>query len=104
MKKVFPAIVVLISLSLLGIIYIQVNWIKNAAIVKKEQQTRQIYDALNYVRLELVNREVPGVRFKLERSLQGGKRPVTLLSDQISDFMKSQIPLSEKFTAIQVNE
>lgn len=104
MKKVFPAIVVLISLSLLGIIYIQVNWIKNAAIVKKEQQTRQIYDALNDVRLELVNREVPGVRFKLERSLQGGKRPVTLLSDQISDFMKSQIPLSEKFTAIQVNE
>lgn len=36
MKKIYSIILVLITLSLLGIIYIQVNWIKNTIVVKEE--------------------------------------------------------------------
>jgi two-component system phosphate regulon sensor histidine kinase PhoR len=39
MKRVFPLIVVLITLSVLGILFIQMQWIKNAIQIKKEQYT-----------------------------------------------------------------
>ena len=37
MKKVFPVIIVLISLSLIGIIVIQVNWFKNQLVIQQER-------------------------------------------------------------------
>ncbi len=37
MKKVFPLIIVLISLSLIGIIVIQVNWFKNQLVIQQER-------------------------------------------------------------------
>ena len=37
MKRVFPLIVLLITLSVLGILFIQMQWIKNAILVKKDQ-------------------------------------------------------------------
>lgn len=37
MKKVFPVIIVLISLSLIGIILIQVNWFKNQLVIQQER-------------------------------------------------------------------
>ena len=37
MKKNFPIIIVLISLSLIGIIVIQVNWFKNQLVIQQER-------------------------------------------------------------------
>ncbi len=37
MKRVFPLIVLLIALSVVGILFIQMQWIQNAVLVKKEQ-------------------------------------------------------------------
>lgn len=37
MKKIFPVIIVLISLSLIGIIVIQVNWFKNQLVIQQER-------------------------------------------------------------------
>ena len=37
MKKIFPIIVVLISLSVLGIIFIQMSWINNAISLRQKQ-------------------------------------------------------------------
>ena len=37
MKKVFPVIIILISLSLIGIIVIQVNWFKNQLVIQQER-------------------------------------------------------------------
>ena len=37
MKKTFPVIIVLISLSLIGIIVIQVNWFKNQLVIQQER-------------------------------------------------------------------
>jgi len=46
MKKVFPLIVVLISLSVLGIMFIQMSWIRNAMFMKSEQFHREINNSL----------------------------------------------------------
>ena len=37
MKRVFPIIIVLISLSLIGIIVIQINWFKNQLLIQQER-------------------------------------------------------------------
>ena len=37
MKKVFPLIIILISLSLIGIIIIQINWFKNQLVIQQER-------------------------------------------------------------------
>ena len=39
MKKIFPVIIVLISLSLVGIIVIQINWFKNQLLIQQERFT-----------------------------------------------------------------
>ena len=42
MKKIFPLIIVLITLSVLGIMVIQMSWIKNAITLKREQFKKEI--------------------------------------------------------------
>ena len=54
MKKVYTLIILLISLTLVGIIIIQVSWIKNAIVIRDEQLTRNVYMAMNEVAQELV--------------------------------------------------
>lgn len=53
-KKLFVLIIVLISLSLLGIILFQVSWLKNAAILREDQVRQKIDNAVNEVGLELI--------------------------------------------------
>jgi len=50
MKRVFPLIVVLITLSVLGILFIQMQWIKNAIQVKKDQYEQSRGKALIDIR------------------------------------------------------
>jgi two-component system, OmpR family, phosphate regulon sensor histidine kinase PhoR len=66
LKKVFPIIVVLITLSLLGIIYIQVNWIINASIVRREQMEQRVVSVMNNVREQMTARTGPPMRFKVD--------------------------------------
>jgi two-component system phosphate regulon sensor histidine kinase PhoR len=54
MKKVFTLITILITISLIGIIAIQVSWIKNMLLIKKEQVHDQINMAMYEVVEELV--------------------------------------------------
>src|ERR1700733_5844316 len=46
MKKIFPLIVVLITLSVVGVILIQMSWIKKAIEVKEEQFRRDVDKSL----------------------------------------------------------
>ena len=46
MKKVFPLIVVLITLSVVGILFIQMSWIQNAMKLKREEFQREVYHSL----------------------------------------------------------
>ncbi|WP_325594561.1 HAMP domain-containing sensor histidine kinase [Puia sp.] len=55
LKKIFPVIFVLISLSLIGSIYIQINWILTMLENKQEEFKHKLRDATNYVAQELVS-------------------------------------------------
>ncbi len=50
MKRVFPLIVLLITLSVLGILFIQMQWIKNAVQIKKDQFTQSRQKSLVEIR------------------------------------------------------
>jgi len=52
-KKIFPVIIVLISLSLVGIIIIQLLWIKNMVLLRQEQVKHNVEDATKDVAEEL---------------------------------------------------
>src|SRR4029078_9444595 len=65
LKKVFPVIVVLITLSLLGVIYIQANWMYNASLVRREQIEEKTNSSFNTVREQLIARQGPPMRFKV---------------------------------------
>lgn len=58
MKKVFPAIVIFISLSLLGLMYFQFSWINNAVIVQKTKYQNQVENSINDIRKDLLNRAI----------------------------------------------
>lgn len=49
MKKIFPVIIALIVVSLLGIIYLQVDWISSTMKLKKEHYVSDIYASLSNV-------------------------------------------------------
>ncbi len=53
MKKVFPLIVVLITISVLGIIFIQMSWIRNAISLRQKQHQQDIEHAVTEVKNEL---------------------------------------------------
>jgi len=57
MKRTLPVIITLISISLLGIIYIQFKWIQNAALVKEEQLKENVYIVMDEVGQQLVEQK-----------------------------------------------
>ncbi len=50
MKRVFPVIVFLITLSVLGIIFIQMSWIRDAIKLRQNQRKEDIGYALNQIK------------------------------------------------------
>ncbi len=54
MKKTFPIIIALITLSLMGIIYIQVSWLRNLAFLREEQLKEKLSAVIQQVGEELV--------------------------------------------------
>lgn len=55
MKKVYPLIIFLITFSVLGILYIQMSWIKNALYVKQEEYYNDLKRALVDIRVAAHN-------------------------------------------------
>ncbi|MBC9930851.1 sensor histidine kinase [Chitinophaga qingshengii] len=73
LKKIFPVIVVLITLSLLGIIYIQVSWIRNAIAIKKEQLNEQSTKMAGDVQKEMVTTRQSYTMFRLRKNQETAK-------------------------------
>lgn len=53
MKKVFPLIIILITLSVLGIIFIQMSWIHNSVELRKQQREQDILHATTQIKQSL---------------------------------------------------
>ena len=56
MKKIYPLIVVLITLSVLGILFIQMSWINNAIKLKKEEFQREVDNTLKQTKEAIFSR------------------------------------------------
>ncbi|WPV67479.1 MULTISPECIES: sensor histidine kinase KdpD [unclassified Chitinophaga] len=100
LKKVFPIIVVLITLSLLGLIYIQFSWIHNASIVRREQIEERAINVLDRVREEMLARSGPAIRLKMNGT---GVRPTErgLTIDKFNT-LDLNIAVSDRFTTAEV--
>ena len=57
MKKLFPVIIVLISLSLIGTIYVQYNWLNTMLVNKQEEFNYKITRAIDLVGIELLEQK-----------------------------------------------
>lgn len=98
LKKIFPVIIALISLSLLGIIYIQLSWINNAGHIKKEEKEQKMQEAVNAVRDEMMSRQiVPGFRFKVDGNKGEANAARLNLESFPPETVRAISPFSQRF-------
>ncbi len=83
-KRIFPVIIILIAISVLGIIYLQVEWIRGATKLKRDQYAQDIYVSLENVRDSINKRK--------DNSLGGISFPTQLLS--FSSFVSTPTVIS----------
>jgi two-component system, OmpR family, phosphate regulon sensor histidine kinase PhoR len=103
LKKVFPVIVVLITLSLLGIIWIQVNWIYNAAIVRREQMEQRTVNVMNNVREHMLTRKAPPMRFKVDgTAIKPSEKGLAIDRYEITSTIDLTVNVSDRFTTEEV--
>ena len=99
LKKIFPVILVLITLSLIGIIYIQISWILTMVDNKQEELHHKMIDAVALVGRNLV--EQRGNSTKVLRLKPGTPwRP----SDPFRMELMRPLPIAERFTQDEVND
>ncbi len=92
MKKTLPAIVVLISLSLLGLIWLQASWLKNLLEVRQSQLLNKVKDAASAVANDLSKAAYNGPSVRLPR--KGSSQ--LMLSEPTFKFLRPA-SISDKF-------
>ena len=101
MKKIFPIIIVLITLSLTGIIYIQINWILTMVENKREELQHKMIDAVHYVGQQLVEQRNVSPGPKALRLRQGSIwRP----TDPFTMEMMRPPTIAERFTVEDISD
>jgi two-component system phosphate regulon sensor histidine kinase PhoR len=100
MKRIFPLIILLVSLSLIGIIVIQVSWFRSMLVVKEEQLAEKVVKAMGTTGQELMEQKgtLPSLKNKRMRP------NLTWPSDQLMMELMKPSTISEKFTTFEVEE
>jgi two-component system phosphate regulon sensor histidine kinase PhoR len=99
-KKVFPVIIVLITLSLIGTIYVQYSWLRTMLIDKQEELKWKIGRAIDQTATELMEQKGSLPSIKNYRSKPGFNWP----SEQFQMELMRPPTISQKFTAYEVEE
>ncbi|MBC8034746.1 MAG: HAMP domain-containing histidine kinase [Chitinophagaceae bacterium] len=100
MKKIFPVIIVLISLSLIGIILIQVSWFRSMLQNKREDLDQRVINSMVEVGQELIDEKGTLPPLKNSRI-----RPhFTWPSDQLMMELMKPTTVAEKFTEFEIKE
>ena len=101
MKKIFPIIIILITLSLTGIIYIQINWILTMIENKREELEHKVVDAINYVGQQLVEQRgiTPG-----QKALRLRQGSVWRPTDPFTMEMMRAPTIAERFTVEDISD
>lgn len=92
MKRVFPLIFILISISLLGIIYLQYSHFQNLMLVKEEQLFEHLASSV-----DMVGRDISSSSNRLSL-LSGRKRPPLSLMSEFPTMVK------DRFTQFEIHE
>src|SRR5215213_11573167 len=100
MKKIFPIIFILISLSLIGIIYIQVNWLYTMIENKQEELQAKVVRAIGVVGEDLVQERGSLPNLKNPNTKPGFSWP----SDQFLKELMRPSTIGEKYTDFEVAE
>lgn len=94
MKKIFPIILILITLSLLGIIYIQINWLNNMVLLRKDQIDQKVRDIAKQVGEELS---------QFKGTPPSGNKPFLDLNNFSLDYPRTY-NVSQRFTTQELYE
>jgi two-component system phosphate regulon sensor histidine kinase PhoR len=98
MKKVFPIIIVLISLSLIGIIVIQINWFKNQLLIQQERFIDKVDKAGLDVAEDLSKHALSGsLKF-------GSKRGLQLFPDDLSFNISRPPTISDRYATAEIQD
>jgi len=100
LKKIFPIIFLLITLSLVGIIYIQINWIVTMNQNKQEQLNHQMTDAVDAVAQSLTAQRITIPSFKSFPLRPGSALRQT---DPFLGEMMRIPPITQTFTEPEIN-
>ncbi|HMO31851.1 MAG TPA: HAMP domain-containing sensor histidine kinase [Lacibacter sp.] len=95
-KKMFPLIIALITVSLMGIIYIQVSWLRTLALFREEQLKEKLSAIIQNVSEELISQR--SATFQSPGQLPGLKFP-----SDIYDIYK-QFSVANRFTVFEIRE
>ena len=90
MKRIFPIIIILITVSLIGIIIIQISWLKNVLLLREDQVEQRIEDAGKLAARELS---------QLKGSVVPQNKP--LFDEFPFDFTRPNL-VSSRFTAAEL--
>lgn len=101
MKKLFPVIIVLISLSLAGTIYVQYNWLDTMLVNKQEEFGYKITRAIDEVGSELMEQKSTLPSLRNYRLKPGG---FSFPSDQLQRELMGPATIAQKFTAYEIEE
>ncbi|HTE23585.1 sensor histidine kinase [Flavitalea sp.] len=100
MKKVFPVIIVLITFSLIGTIYVQYSWLRTMLAGKQEEFKANIFASISEVGTELMEQRSAVPALKNFRSKPGFKWP----SAEFNMELMRPPTISQKFTWYVVEE
>ncbi len=92
MKKIFPLIVVLISLSVIGILFIQMSWINNQLKLKHDEFERGVDNAMNQIRESVQGTFIYKTGF------------VVVNNESRDNYLKNNFTLLNGFTNDEINE
>lgn len=99
MKKVFPIIIVLISLSLVGIIIIQINWFKNQLVIQQERFIDKADKAGFDVAEDLSKHVMTGGGLKL-----GKRQGLQVFPDDLSFSISHSPTISDRYTTAEIQD
>lgn len=98
MKKVFPAIIVLVTLSLAGIILFQISWLQNLWKVQEQKILFKIDKACIAVAEEFAKQTS-----SRNIHLRGGRLGMRLTPDRLTRNIPT-VPISQRYTDVEVEE
>ncbi|MGZ5220538.1 MAG: sensor histidine kinase [Chitinophagaceae bacterium] len=97
MKRTFTIITLLITLSLIGIIFIQISWLKNMILLKQEQIKEKVKQAVIIVGEELARYKGSYLSNKIGSSN-------TIFQDEFTMEFLRPVTIGKRFTATEMQE